>query len=149
VLSLGGTKNGLMYGEAIVFFNNTAREEFKFMRKQGMQLASKMRFISAQFLRYLSNGLWKETAGHANAMARLLADEASKIPGVEITQKVEANGVFARVPGEIISELQKEYFFYIWDEPRSVVRWMTSFDTTEQEVIGFVELIRKLAGGKK
>ena len=149
VLSLGGTKNGLMYGEAIVFFNDTAREEFKFMRKQGMQLASKMRFISAQFLRYLSNGLWKETAGHANKMARLLADEASKIPGIEITQKVEANGVFARVPREIIPELQNEFFFYIWDEPRSVVRWMTSFDTNEQEVMGFVQRIQELAGKKK
>ena len=148
VLSFGGTKNGLMYGEAIIFFNDTAREEFKYMRKQGMQLASKMRFISAQFLRYLSNGLWKECAEHANKMARLLADEADKIPGVEITQQVEANGVFAKVPKEVIPDLQKEYFFYIWDEPRSVVRWMTSFDTTEHDVMGFVELIRKMIDKK-
>jgi len=148
VLSLGGTKNGLMYGEAIVFFNDTAREEFKYMRKQGMQLASKMRFISAQFLRYLSNGLWKNTAEHANSMARLLADEASKIPGVKITQKVEANGVFARVPKEIIPDLQKEYYFYVWDEPQSIVRWMTSFDTTENEIHNFVELIKKLTSAQ-
>jgi threonine aldolase len=144
VLSFGGTKNGMMYGEAILFFNDTAREEFKYIRKQGMQLASKMRFISAQFLRYLSNKLWYETAKHANNMARLLADEASKIEGIEITQKVEANGVFAKVPPEIIPELQKEFLFYVWDHEKSVVRWMTSFDTTEQDIYDFVKLMRKL-----
>ena len=146
VLSFGGTKNGMMYGEAILFFNDTAREEFKYIRKQGMQLASKMRFISAQFLRYLSNNLWYETAEHANNMARLLADEASKIEGIEITQKVEANGVFAKVPPEIIPELQKEFLFYVWDHEKSVVRWMTSFDTTEQDIYDFVKLMRKLTG---
>jgi len=144
VLSFGGTKNGLMYGEAVVFLNARAPEEFKFIRKQGMQLASKMRFVSAQFLRYLSGDLWYQTAQHANQMARLLAEEAQKIPGIEITQKVEANGVFARVPRNIIPTLQEEVFFYIWDEPQSVVRWMTSFDTTEQEIYDFVDLIRKL-----
>lgn len=144
VLSFGGTKNGMMYGEAILFFNNTAEEEFKYIRKQGMQLASKMRFISAQFLRYLSNDLWYETAKHSNEMARLLAREASKIEGIEITQKVEANGVFAKVPSEIIPELQKEFLFYVWDHNKSVVRWMTSFDTTEQEIYDFVALMRKL-----
>jgi len=144
VLSFGGTKNGLMYGEAVVFLNSRAPEEFKFIRKQGMQLASKMRFISAQFLRYLSSNLWCQTAQHANKMARILAEEADKIPAIEITQKVEANGVFARVPRDIIPGLQEEFFFYIWDEPRSVVRWMTSFDTTEQEIYDFVELIKKL-----
>ncbi|MFW5916099.1 MAG: threonine aldolase family protein [Bacteroidota bacterium] len=146
VLSFGGTKNGMMYGEAILFFNNMAEEEFKYIRKQGMQLASKMRFISAQFLRYLSNNLWYETASHSNAMARLLADEAAKIDGIEITQKVEANGVFAKVPPEIIPELQKEFMFYVWDHKKSVVRWMTSFDTTEGDIYDFVELMRKLTG---
>ncbi len=144
VLSFGGTKNGMMYGEAVVFLNTPAPEEFKYIRKQGMQLASKMRYVSAQFLRYLSSDLWHQTAAHANSMARLLAEEAGKVPGIEITQEVEANGVFARVPKEIIPRLQEKFFFYIWDEPQSVVRWMTSFDTTEQEIRDFVELIREL-----
>jgi len=144
VLSFGGTKNGMMYGEAILFFNNIVEEEFKYIRKQGMQLASKMRFISAQFLRYLSNNLWYENARHSNEMARLLAREASKIEGIEITQKVEANGVFAKVPPEIIPELQKEFLFYVWDHNHSVVRLMTSFDTSERDIFDFVELMRKL-----
>ncbi|MCF8336090.1 MAG: low specificity L-threonine aldolase [Bacteroidales bacterium] len=143
VLSFGGTKNGMMYGEAILFFNDTAKEEFKYIRKQGMQLASKMRFISAQFFRYLSDNLWYETAQHANKMARLLAREAAQIDGIEITRKVEANGVFAKVPPEIIPELQKEFLFYVWDHEQSVVRWMTSFDTTERDIHDFVALIRK------
>jgi threonine aldolase len=144
VLSFGGTKNGMMYGEAILFFNKIASEDFKYLRKQGMQLASKMRFISAQFLRYLSNGLWYDNAKHANDMARLLAEEAQKVPGVEITQKVEANGVFAQIPMKIIPELQKEFFFYVWDHEKSVVRWMTSFDTTEADIKNFVQKIRDL-----
>ena len=146
ILSFGGTKNGMMYGEAILFFNNLAQDEFKYLRKQGMQLASKMRFISAQFLRYLSNGLWKENASHANSMAQLLAEKAGKIPGIEITQEVEANGVFAKVPKEIIPELQNEFFFYLWDVEKSVVRWMTSFDTTEGDIESFVDKIKELTG---
>ena len=144
VLSFGGTKNGMMYGEAILFFNDTAKEEFKYMRKQGMQLASKMRFISAQFLRYLSTDLWYNNAKHANEMAKLLAEEAGKIPGIEITQKVEANGVFAKVPRQIIPDLQNEYFFHIWEPENSVVRWMTSFDTTESDIKNFTKKIKEL-----
>jgi threonine aldolase len=144
ILSFGGTKNGMMYGEAIISFNDAIREEFKYLRKQGMQLASKMRFISAQFLRYLSNDLWYSNAKHANDMAKLLASEAGKIPEITITQKVEANGVFAKVPKEIIPELQKEFFFYVWDEDDSVVRWMTSFDTTESDIQLFTEKIKEL-----
>ena len=143
VLSFGGTKNGMMYGEAIVFFTDIMGDDFKYMRKQGMQLASKMRFISAQFLSYFSDNLWYNTATHANKMARLLAEKASKIEGVTITQTVKANGVFAQIPREIIESLQEEFFFYIWDEEQSVVRWMTSFDTTEHEIEEFVELIRQ------
>jgi threonine aldolase len=144
VLSFGGTKNGLMYGEAILFFNGNAREEFKYIRKQGMQLASKMRFISAQFLRYLSDNLWCKTARQANSMAKLLAEETGKIPGIEITQQVEANGVFAKLPPEIIPRLQEEFAFYVWDQERSIVRWMTSFDTTEGDIYEFVDLIKQV-----
>jgi len=143
VLSFGGTKNGMMYGEAIVFFNDIMGEEFKYMRKQGMQLASKMRFISAQFSTYLSDDLWCKTAKKANDMAKMLSDKASKLQNVEITQNVEANGVFAKIPKEIIEDLQNEYFFHVWDEETGVVRWMTSFDTTEEDINEFVELLKK------
>ena len=146
VLSFGGTKNGLMYGEAIVFFNRELERNFKYVRKQGMQLASKMRYIAAQFDAMLTDGLWHKNAGNANSMARLLADEVSGIPGIEITQKVQINGVFAIVPPEIVPGLQKEFFFYVWDEETSEVRWMTSWDTTEEDVRGFVELLRNKMG---
>ena len=144
ILSFGGTKNGMMYGEAVVFFQPYLAENFKYIRKQGMQLASKMRFIAAQFEAYLTDGLWYKNAKHANDMAQLLASEIKKIPGITIEQKVESNGIFARVPKEIIPELQQEYFFYVWDEETSVVRWMTSFDTTKDDIIGFTSLLRKL-----
>lgn len=143
VLSFGGTKNGMMYGEAVIFFDKELAQDFKYRRKQGMQLASKMRFISTQFLAFLGNDLWKKNAEHANRMAKLLEKEVSKIPGIKITQKVEANGVFAIIPQNLISELQEEYFFYIWDEERSEVRWMTSFDTTEEDIYGFCDLLRQ------
>lgn len=148
VLSFGGTKNGMMYGEAVIFFNKDLASDFKYRRKQGMQLASKMRYISAQFSAFLSNDLWRRNAEHANRMARLLEQEVSKIEGITITQKVEANGVFAIIPKELIPILQKEFFFYIWNEERSEVRWMTSFDTTEEDILGFVELLgRRMAHG--
>ena len=143
ILSFGGTKNGMMYGEAILFLNKELGQDFKYVRKQGMQLASKMRFISAQFERYLSDNLWYENAKHANDMAQLLASKIKDIPQIQITQKVEANGIFAIVPKEIIPELKQEYFFYDWDESRSEVRWMTSFDTQEEDIHKFVELIKK------
>ena len=143
ILSFGGTKNGMMYGEAILFLNKELGQDFKYIRKQGMQLASKMRFISAQFERYLSDNLWYKNAKHANDMAQLLASKIKDIPQIQITQKVEANGIFAIVPKEIIPELKKEYFFYDWDESRNEVRWMTSFDTQEEDINNFVELIKK------
>ena len=142
VLSFGGTKNGMMYGEAIVFFDDVMGDEFNYLRKQGMQLASKMRLISAQFLTYLSDDLWFKTAKKANDMAKMLAEKASAVNGVKITQQVEANGVFAQIPKAIIEDLQKEYFFHVWDEETGVVRWMTSFDTTETDINEFVELLK-------
>jgi len=144
ILSFGGTKNGMMYGEAILFLNKQLGQDFKYVRKQGMQLASKMRFISAQFERYLTDNLWFKNAQHSNKMAQLLASKIKEIPQIRITQNVEANGVFAIVPAEIVPELQKEYFFYEWDEVLSEVRWMASFDTTEEDILNFVELIKKL-----
>ena len=143
VLSFGGAKNGMMYGEAVIFFDPTLAKEFKFIRKQGTHLPSKMRFISAQFEALLSNDLWRENASHANRMAQMLAKELEKIPQIELTQKVESNGVFARVPQKYIPQLQKKYFFYVWDEAISEVRFMTSFDTTVEDIRDFVALIRR------
>lgn len=143
VLSFGGTKNGMMYGEAVVFFKQKFAPDFKFIRKQGLHLASKMRFVSAQFDALLTNDLWKKNAWQANRMAQVLARELSKIPNVEITQKVEANGVFAVIPRRYIPILQKEYFFYVWNEAKSEVRLMTSFDTTEEDIRNFVSLVRR------
>ncbi|RIH63609.1 low specificity L-threonine aldolase [Mariniphaga sediminis] len=147
VLSFGGTKNGMMMGEAVLFFNQELTTETKYLRKQSMQLYSKMRFVGAQFQAYFKDDLWKETASHSNRMAKLLEAEVAKIPGIKITQPVEANGVFARVPQEIIEPLQEHFFFYIWNEKESEVRWMTSFDTTEREIYEFVELIKTLVSG--
>lgn len=144
VLSFGGTKNGMMMGEAVVFFNPEQAKLTKYIRKQSMQLFSKMRFVSAQFLAYFENDLWKKNALHANRMALLLESEVAKIPGVQLTQRTQANGVFAIIPAEIIARLQEQYFFYIWDESRSEVRWMTSFDTTEEDVYGFANALKAL-----
>ena len=143
VLSFGGTKNGMMYGEAVVFFNPKLAGEFKYIRKQGMQFSSKMRFISAQFEAMLSGNLWRRGPEHANRMARLLAGELAKLSQIKITQPVEANGVFAVIPKKYIPALQKKYFFYVWNEEISEVRLMASFDTSEDDVRDFVKFVRK------
>lgn len=138
VLSFGGTKNGMMIGEAVVFFNRDLASDFPFIRKQNMQLASKMRFISAQFNALLTDELWLRNASHANAMAKLLAEKLRDVSGITITQKVQANAVFAIFPEALIKKLQEEFYFYVWDEAKLEVRLMTSFDTTEEEVREFV-----------
>jgi len=142
VLSFGGTKNGLMFGEAVVFLNEGLAEGFNYVRKQSMQLASKMRYISAQFQALLTDGLWLKNATHANQMAQLLAAKASDIKGIEITRPVQTNAVFAIMPKDAIEKLQKRYFFYVWDETSLEVRWMTSFCTTSEDVENFAESIR-------
>jgi threonine aldolase len=144
VLSFGGTKNGLMYGEAVIFFNRDFTSDFKYLRKQGMQLASKMRFIAAQFERFLDEDVWLKNARHANRMAKLLEQEVKDIEKVKITQAVQSNAVFAIIPKEIIPVLQKEYFFYVWNEETGEVRWMCSYDTTEEDVKDFAELVRRI-----
>lgn len=144
VLSFGGTKNGMMMGEAVVFFNPELTKNTKYIRKQSMQLYSKMRFVAGQFLAYFENDLWRENATHANQMAKLLEAEILRIPQIQLTQKVDANGLFAIVPRKIIPLLQEKYFFYIWNESRSEVRWMCSFDTQEEDIYNFVELIKTL-----
>jgi threonine aldolase len=141
VLSFGGTKNGALGAEAVVFFDKKLSHDFLYLRKQGMQLASKMRFISAQFEALFTGDLWLKSAQHANRMARLLQKQLREIPQVKIVYKVEANGVFAKVPRKAIPRLLKRYFFYVWNDEQSVVRWMCSFDTTEQDVMQFARFV--------
>jgi len=143
VLSFGGTKNGMMYGEAVVFFDSKLATGFKYIRKQGMHLPSKMRFVSAQFEALLSRDVWRRGAAHANRMAQLLGSELTKLPQIKLTQPVEANGVFAVIPREYIPALQKKYFFYVWNEEISEVRLMASFDTSEEDIRDFVKFVRK------
>ncbi|MCK5822466.1 MAG: low specificity L-threonine aldolase [Bacteroidales bacterium] len=144
VLSFGGTKNGMMYGEAVIFFNKNMANNFKYIRKQSTQLTSKMRYISAQFEALLSNNIWLKNAKHANEMANLLADKIKDIPKIKITQKVETNGIFAIIPGKCISIIQEKYFFYVWDEDKSEVRWMTSYDTTEKDIDNFSSFLHEV-----
>jgi threonine aldolase len=136
-----------MGAEAVVFFDKQLGRDFLYLRKQGMQLASKMRFIAAQFEVLLSNELWLTSALHANKMARLLEKELRKIPEIGIVYPVEANGVFAQIPHRAIAKLQKRYFFYVWDAEKSVVRWMCSFDTTEEDVRQFAKFVKETVRG--
>jgi threonine aldolase len=146
VLSFGGTKNGLMGAEAVLFLNRDPDPDFKYIRKQAMQLSSKMRFLAAQFIALLSDDLWRRNAARANAMARRLAEAVGNVPGVRVTQPVEANGVFARIPAECVAPLQERSLFSVWTPETSEVRWMTAFDTTEDDVDRFAAAIRAVVG---
>ncbi len=148
-LSFGGTKNGLIAGEAVVFFRRVLADDFEFRRMQGMQLSSKMRFIAAQFSALLTNGLWKRSAEHANKMAQLLASELAGIEGVALTQAVEANEVFVTLPARIIPKLQERWPFHVWNETTSEARLITSFDTEESDVTDFAGLVREAIGSKE
>ena len=143
VLSFGGTKNGLMFGEAVVFLRPGLADEFKYLRKQNMQLASKMRFIAAQFSELLRDGLWLDNARQANAMARLLAHRVKGLPKVEVQGSVDTNAVFVRLPRAAAERLKQRYFFYTWDEEAPLYRWMTSFDTTAQDVEDFAQALEQ------
>ena len=142
-LSFGGTKNGLMAAEAVVFFKSTLADDFEFKRMQNMQLSSKMRFIAAQFNALLTNNLWKRSATHANSMAQLLARGLSEIDGIRLTQEVQANEVFAIIPPKVIARVQEQWFFHVWNEKTSEARLITSFDTTEEDIADFIELTRE------
>lgn len=143
VLSFGGTKNGMMLGEAVCFLKEGLSDNFKYIRKQGMQLASKMRFISAQFIAYFRNDLWLNNARHANKMGKKLAEYISKIEGIKITQDVQSNGVFVILPPDVADVVRENYFFYPWNEELSEYRLMTSWDTTEKDIEGFADLLEK------
>jgi threonine aldolase len=144
VLSFGGTKNGMMYGEAVVFLRPGISDGFKYIRKQSMQLASKMRFISAQYISYLGEEVWKECATHSNKLAKRLEKSLREVKEIRITQSVDANAIFVVMPRKIAQELNKEYFFYPWDEAAEEYRLMTSWDTTEEDIDTFVKLLSRL-----
>ncbi len=149
VLSFGGTKNGMLYGEAIVAVNPDAADGLLYLRKLNMQLASKMRFISAQFLALFEDDLWLRSAAHANAMAahlrRSLEDRIAdgSIAGLSFSQATESNAVFAVLPPGVADRLRKSFRFYDWNPATGEVRWMCSFDTTEADVDAFVDGIAK------
>lgn len=148
VLSFGGTKSGLMFGEAVVVLNRDAARGMIYLRKSSMQLASKMRFVSAQFEALLAGDLWLRNARRANAMAALLAETVRAIPGVTVTRPVQANAVFAMLPRAVADRVRKRFRFYTWDEATGEVRWMTSFDTTESDIEAFAAAItEEMAAG--
>ncbi len=143
VISYGGTKNGMLFGEAVVVLNPDAVSHMKHLRKLSMQLASKMRFVSVQLEALLSKDLWLRNARHANAMARRLAAGVRELDGVEILYPVQANAVFARLPHEVSRRLQERFRFYFWDEAAGDVRWMCAFDTTEDDVDAFLQALKE------
>jgi len=147
VLSFGGTKNGMMFGDAVVFLTPSLAENAKYLRKQDGQLASKHRFIAAQFIAMLEGDLWLRCAEHANTMAKRLEETIKGAPHVAITQPVQSNVLFAKLSKEHIESLHKEFTFYDWNEMTHEVRWMTSFDTTSEAVDRFAAGILGLADG--
>lgn len=146
VVSFGGTKNGFLFGEAVVFLNQDLAKDFKFIRKQALQLPSKTRFISAQFEKSLSTDLWKEIAAHSLKMAQRLYESLKTISEIHFEAPVQSNAVFVRMPKEWIKILKQKYFFYVWDEKTWSCRLMTSWDTQISDVDGFVNEIKKLKG---
>lgn len=146
VVSFGATKNGAMLAEAVVFRDPVLARDFRYVRKQSAQLASKMRFISAQFVAMLEDDLWRENAAHANAMAALLVERVKDVTGVRIFQQVQANEIFAELPIEAVPALQAAFDFYTWEEGTGQVRWVTSWDTTEADVHRFADAVARALG---
>jgi threonine aldolase len=145
VVSFGGTKIGLVAGEAVLVLRDDLADPVRYLRKQTVQLASKMRFISAQLLALLEDDLWRRAAGNANAMARRLGEAIEGVEGVTLTQAVQANGVFAILPAGAAERLLEDFKFYFWDEHTREVRWMCAWDTTEEDVDAFASAIAEVA----
>lgn len=143
VISFGGTKNGMMLGEAVIVLKPDASEGLVYLRKLNMQLASKMRFISAQFIALLGTDLHLRNASHSNAMARRLRTELADVPNIEFTQETQSNAVFAKLPAGVADRLRESFRFYDWDEDKQEVRWMCSFDTSEADVDAFAKIIQR------
>lgn len=142
IISFGGTKNGIMFGEAIVFLNKDLANNIQYFRKQSGQLASKMRYIAAQFLALFEDDLWLKSAQNANNMTNRLYEQVKNMSGVNITAPVETNMIFAQIDPKIIPKLQKKSFFWVENEQANEVRWVTSWDTTEEDVDAFVEILK-------
>lgn len=142
-LSFGGTKNGMLMGESCVILNPALDVDMKYRRKQMSQLCSKMRFVAAQFEAYLTTDLWRRNAEHSNRMAALLLDALKDVPEARVMYPVQVNSVFVQLPHEVWTALQNDYFFYDWDEAQNVVRWMCSFDTTEDDIANFVAALKR------
>ena len=149
VVSFGGTKCGLLAAEAVVFLRPELADGFLYLRKQSLQLASKMRFLAAQFEALVRDQLWLRCARHANAMAARLAGALADVPGLQITRPVETNAVFAVLPPAVTASLQRDYPFYVWDERTGEVRWMCSWDTTEEDVDTFASAVRDALAGAR
>ena len=145
VLTFGGTKNGAIGAEALIVMSGAMVADVPYLRKQQTQLASKMRFVAAQIGALMEDDLWRSNAAHANAMARMLAEGAREVDGVEIVYPVQANAVFARLRPRHIAALQRDWTFHVWNEHDSVVRWMAAFDTSEADVDAFLADIRSTA----
>ncbi|HHT34976.1 MAG: beta-eliminating lyase-related protein [Proteiniphilum sp.] len=144
LFTLGGTKNGLMFGEVLVPLREELAQHIRYYRKQTTQLYSKMRYIAAQFIPYLREGLWLENARRSNAAAQMLYDEMRGVKGLEITQKVESNAIFFILPKSITDRLRERYFFYDWDESRNEMRLVCSWDTTEEDIRQFCDYLKQL-----
>ncbi len=145
ILSFGGTKNGLMNAEAVVVFNPELKTGMDFIRKQGMQLSSKMRFIAAQFLAYFENDLWLKNARSANHMAQKLSQKIHEIPGCKPARKTEANSVFSLWPKPLIKAMQEKHYFYVWNEATHEIRLVCSFDTQETDIDNFVADLKRIS----
>ena len=142
-LSFGGTKNGMLMGESVVLLNPKLDVEIKYRRKQMTQLCSKMRFVAAQYEAYLTTGLWRRNAEHSNRMAQLLYEALKEVPQAKVLYPVQVNSVFVQLPRKVWQALQQDYFFYDWNEARDEVRWMCSFDTTEQDIADFIKALKR------
>lgn len=147
VLSFGGTKNGILFGECVVVLNPQACTGLRFLRKLNMQLASKMRFLSVQLITLLEGDLWLRSARHSNQMANRLRSAVDEIEGVSATQPTQANAVFATLPRETADRLRQSFKFYDWDPSAQEVRWMCSFDTTEDDIDAFAAALRREMAG--
>lgn len=145
VVSFGGTKNGLMMGEAVIFLNKSLAEDFKYIRKQSAQLPSKTRFIACQFQTYFENDLWKNIATHSHEMALYLYESVRHLNNVKVREVPQSNAVFATIPSAWVKPLREKYFFYVWDENTFECRWMTSWDTCKEDIDGFVLALKELS----
>lgn len=145
VVSFGGAKSGLLLGEAVVFLTPGLSKDFQYLRKQAGQLPSKTRFLAAQFNAFLENDLWRDIADQARANAKLLGELVRGIPGVDVTTPVESNAVFAKIPKAWVAKLREKHFFYVWDENTFECRWMTSWDTTREDVESFAASLKELS----